>query len=259
MPAPKLRGRTKLPSALALALTCGGRSWPARPRRHRPQPPSSQSELVLLVGLARGDVGAERELGRVAARRPRGGRSPGSKRCCPSSATRPRTGSGGYRSGFPAVRTAVPVGSRNAERSPRSRAGTSSSTPPTRRVIVYQGGRPLRAFDAVVGKPSTPTPAGEFFVEEDVKLGASEVGAPYAIALSARSNVFQEFRRRPRPGRAPRAREHRRRARQRRLARLRAPRCRRHALAGYPRRPRRAGDDHPLSPPVRGTRITNYR
>jgi lipoprotein-anchoring transpeptidase ErfK/SrfK len=62
-----------------------------------------------------------------------------------------------------------------------------------RRVIVYQGGRPLRAFDAVVGKPSTPTPAGEFFVEEDVKLGASEVGAPYAIALSARSNVFQEF------------------------------------------------------------------
>jgi lipoprotein-anchoring transpeptidase ErfK/SrfK len=62
-----------------------------------------------------------------------------------------------------------------------------------RRVIVYQEGRPVRSFAAVVGKPSTPTPAGEFFVEEDVKLGASEVGAPYAIALSARSNVFQEF------------------------------------------------------------------
>lgn len=62
-----------------------------------------------------------------------------------------------------------------------------------RRVTVYQSGRPVRAFDAVVGKPSTPTPAGEFFVEEDIQLRPGDIGAPYALALSARSNVLQEF------------------------------------------------------------------
>jgi lipoprotein-anchoring transpeptidase ErfK/SrfK len=62
-----------------------------------------------------------------------------------------------------------------------------------RRVTVYRNGRAFRTFSAVVGKPSTPTPRGEFFVEEDVALRSGDVGAPYAIALSARSNVFQEF------------------------------------------------------------------
>jgi lipoprotein-anchoring transpeptidase ErfK/SrfK len=63
----------------------------------------------------------------------------------------------------------------------------------TRRVVVYRRGRPVRTVKAVVGKPSTPTPHGEFFVEEAIQLPASEVGAPYALALSARSNVLQEF------------------------------------------------------------------
>jgi hypothetical protein len=62
-----------------------------------------------------------------------------------------------------------------------------------RRVVVYRQGRPVRTVKAVVGKPSTPTPHGEFFVEEAIQLPASEVGAPYALALSARSNVLQEF------------------------------------------------------------------
>jgi lipoprotein-anchoring transpeptidase ErfK/SrfK len=62
-----------------------------------------------------------------------------------------------------------------------------------RRVTVYQNGRAIRVFSAVVGKPSTPTPHGTFFVEEDVKLRPGDAGAPYAIALSARSDVFQEF------------------------------------------------------------------
>jgi lipoprotein-anchoring transpeptidase ErfK/SrfK len=44
-----------------------------------------------------------------------------------------------------------------------------------------------------VGKPSTPTPRGQFFVEEAIQMEANEVGAPYALALSARSYVFQEF------------------------------------------------------------------
>jgi lipoprotein-anchoring transpeptidase ErfK/SrfK len=62
-----------------------------------------------------------------------------------------------------------------------------------RRVTVYRNGRTFRVFSAVVGKPSTPTPHGEFFVEEDVALRSGDVGAPYALALSARSDVFQEF------------------------------------------------------------------
>ena len=63
----------------------------------------------------------------------------------------------------------------------------------TRRVFVYRAGRLARVFVAIVGKPSTPTPHGAFFVEEDVALPQSAVGAPYALALSARSNVLQEF------------------------------------------------------------------
>jgi lipoprotein-anchoring transpeptidase ErfK/SrfK len=63
----------------------------------------------------------------------------------------------------------------------------------SRRVVVYRRGRPVRAFRAVVGKPSTPTPQGEFFVEESIRLRATDVGAPFALALSARSTVLQEF------------------------------------------------------------------
>ncbi len=62
-----------------------------------------------------------------------------------------------------------------------------------RRVIVYRNGRPVRLVKAVVGKPSTPTPRGQFFVEEAIRLRAADVGAPFALALSARSDVLQEF------------------------------------------------------------------
>lgn len=62
-----------------------------------------------------------------------------------------------------------------------------------RRLIVYRSGRPLRTISVVVGKPSTPTPTGEYFVEESVALPLSHAGAPFALALSARSDVFQEF------------------------------------------------------------------
>jgi lipoprotein-anchoring transpeptidase ErfK/SrfK len=60
-------------------------------------------------------------------------------------------------------------------------------------VTVYRQGRAVRVFKAIVGKPSTPTPLGEFFVEESVQLRATQVGAPFALALSARSNVLQEY------------------------------------------------------------------
>ena len=63
----------------------------------------------------------------------------------------------------------------------------------TRRVTVYRLGRTIRAFKAIVGKPSTPTPLGQFFVEESVQLRPTDVGAPFALSLSARSTVFQEW------------------------------------------------------------------
>ncbi len=62
-----------------------------------------------------------------------------------------------------------------------------------RRVIVYRRGRAIRGFKAIVGKPSTPTPHGSFFVEESIQLRPGDVGAPFALALSARSDVFQHF------------------------------------------------------------------
>jgi lipoprotein-anchoring transpeptidase ErfK/SrfK len=62
-----------------------------------------------------------------------------------------------------------------------------------RRVKAYSNGRMIRDFAAVVGKPSTPTPSGEFFVEEVLRMAPAEPGGPFALALSARSNVLQEF------------------------------------------------------------------
>jgi hypothetical protein len=62
-----------------------------------------------------------------------------------------------------------------------------------RRVSVYRHGRRVKVFSAVVGKPSTPTPTGRFFVEETFQMSIGEPGGPLALALSARSNVLQEF------------------------------------------------------------------
>jgi hypothetical protein len=63
----------------------------------------------------------------------------------------------------------------------------------SRRVTVYRHGRVLRRFGAVIGKPSTPTPSGDFFVEETLRMAPSEPGGPYALALSARSDALPEF------------------------------------------------------------------
>ena len=62
-----------------------------------------------------------------------------------------------------------------------------------RSVAAYHNGQKLRTYKAIVGKGSTPTPTGEFFVEENVRLPGNRPGAPFALATSARSKVFQEF------------------------------------------------------------------
>jgi lipoprotein-anchoring transpeptidase ErfK/SrfK len=63
----------------------------------------------------------------------------------------------------------------------------------TRRLTVFRGGDVRRQFRVVIGKPSTPTPRGSFFIEEALALSSNETGGPFALATSARSNVFQEF------------------------------------------------------------------
>lgn len=63
----------------------------------------------------------------------------------------------------------------------------------TRQVVVYSSGHVVRTFLSIVGKPSTPTPTGHFFVEETVPLGPQGSGAPFALALSARSNALPQF------------------------------------------------------------------
>ena len=63
----------------------------------------------------------------------------------------------------------------------------------SRRVRVYRRRRLVRSFAAIVGNPSTPTPRGRFFVEESVAMLPGSAGGPFALALSARSNVLQEF------------------------------------------------------------------
>ncbi len=62
-----------------------------------------------------------------------------------------------------------------------------------REVTATFAGRTVRRFRAIVGAPSTPTPRGSYFVEESVALAGTDAGAPYALATSARSQVFQEF------------------------------------------------------------------
>ena len=58
---------------------------------------------------------------------------------------------------------------------------------------IYRDGRVVRRFRVVVGARRTPTPRGRFFVVERVKLHTSWARGLWALALSAHSNVLQEF------------------------------------------------------------------
>jgi lipoprotein-anchoring transpeptidase ErfK/SrfK len=62
-----------------------------------------------------------------------------------------------------------------------------------RRATVYRDGRRARSFRVVVGKRSTPTPAGRFFVAERVRQAGGSALGPWVLATSAYSGVLQEF------------------------------------------------------------------
>jgi lipoprotein-anchoring transpeptidase ErfK/SrfK len=63
----------------------------------------------------------------------------------------------------------------------------------TRTVAVYRDGLLVRSFTAVVPAAATPTPYGQFFVEEALAIAPTDTGGPFALAISARSEIFQEF------------------------------------------------------------------
>ena len=62
-----------------------------------------------------------------------------------------------------------------------------------RRADVYRAGRLEARFPVVVGKPSTPTPLGSFFVVEEVPLAAGVTEGPWALPISGYSNVLQTY------------------------------------------------------------------
>jgi lipoprotein-anchoring transpeptidase ErfK/SrfK len=62
-----------------------------------------------------------------------------------------------------------------------------------REATLYRDKRAKRRFEVVVGKATTPTPKGHFFLEEHVPQSAGSVLGPWALATSAFSTVLQEF------------------------------------------------------------------
>jgi lipoprotein-anchoring transpeptidase ErfK/SrfK len=51
----------------------------------------------------------------------------------------------------------------------------------------------VRRFAVVTGKPSTPTPAGRFFVTERVRQPRGSALGPWVLATSAYSDVLRQF------------------------------------------------------------------
>jgi lipoprotein-anchoring transpeptidase ErfK/SrfK len=62
-----------------------------------------------------------------------------------------------------------------------------------RRLTVYRDGRVISRYRVVVGKPSTPTPLGQFFIVEHVRLFNSWAHGQWALATSAYSSVLKHF------------------------------------------------------------------
>jgi lipoprotein-anchoring transpeptidase ErfK/SrfK len=66
-----------------------------------------------------------------------------------------------------------------------------------RRAITYLRGRVARRDGVVIGKPSTPTPLGHFFVVDRARLSSWWARGTIALMTSAYSDVFQVTREDP--------------------------------------------------------------
>jgi len=189
---PRSRPRGSRRGAVAglLALAIAGATVAPTAAAPTARAPAAQA-LVVLFGdhvVRRGPNSDAGRIEAVAARRP---------------LTRTRTvlpvlGQGGRGGAWLRVRLpGRPNGHTGWIAAARTRAGSTAwriqVALAARRVIVLHEGRVVRRFPAIVGKRSTPTPRGSFFVEEALRLRPSEAGAPFALATSARSNALHEF------------------------------------------------------------------
>ena len=187
-----LRAAGMAAAAAAIASAgAGAAAVPAAAARQTPAVPSTQ-ELAALLG-------SQQVFSSLNARRSRA-TLPASRPITGGQTVLPVLARATTKLGTRRLRVMLP-GRPNGHTGWIAQAGTSSTTTSwhiairtsTRRVSVYRRGRLARSFAAVVGKPATPTPNGRFFVEESILMPPGHPGAPYALALSARSNVLQEF------------------------------------------------------------------
>ena len=180
---------TWLALAALLLLAAGGAGTASA--SSRAAAPTQQLAALLNAhqGFAAPDV-ASRRLGLIQARRPLTGEQ----------TVLPVLGTATGREGLEWLHVRLP-GRPNGHTGWIERPGTLTEATPwrivvdtaTRLVSVYDDGRRAETFAAIVGKPSTPTPHGHFFVEEAIQLAPNAVGAPFALALSARSDALQTF------------------------------------------------------------------
>jgi lipoprotein-anchoring transpeptidase ErfK/SrfK len=63
----------------------------------------------------------------------------------------------------------------------------------SRRAVVWRRGKVVKRIRVVVGNRSTPTPTGNFFVVEHVRLTQSWAPRKWALATSAYSNKLKRF------------------------------------------------------------------
>ncbi|MDX6470546.1 MAG: hypothetical protein QOF75_2349, partial [Gaiellaceae bacterium] len=189
----KRRGRTAVPSALVLVLGLGLGLGAAAPAHARAATTPAVQEIALLLAphvVRQSPDGNARAIEVVRTLRP----LTDERTALPVLAHAIGT------DGATWLRVRLP-GRPNSHTGWIAQRATRRATTPwhivversQRRVSVYRAGHLVRRFIAIVGKPSTPTPRGEFFVEEAIALRPGDVGAPYALALSARSTVLQEF------------------------------------------------------------------
>jgi lipoprotein-anchoring transpeptidase ErfK/SrfK len=106
------------------------------------------------------------------------------------------TGSGGVRW----VRVRLPMRPNGATGWVPADAGSAGATGweivirrEERRALVLDDGKLQASFAVVVGKPSTPTPLGTFFVVDKMQLASGVTEGPWALATSAYSNVLSDF------------------------------------------------------------------
>jgi len=62
-----------------------------------------------------------------------------------------------------------------------------------KRITVFRGGVAIWSKPAAVGKPSTPTPLGSFFVDFVAPMRYGGAYGPYLVSVAGFSNVLQQF------------------------------------------------------------------